>query len=198
MTARFLILLNLFALLLVSNASAGSRAVVRKVPSAYQSYSQRAARLILSNPRIDLLSTHVSGRTDNATAKANIQYVAAGHSARRSSYGTAPGGEVALDPRMLGTMVNLASRGFSYRVTEVAGGSHSRNSLHYRGSAFDVDKINDMEISYGNPHIKQFLGLCRGYGAKQLLGPGDRGHSTHIHAGWAENIAIPQETGSDD
>lgn len=134
--------------------------------------------------RISWLPRQVSGRYDGASALDNIRQASAGHAAKRSSYGTAPGGYVRLDPRMLRAMKVLAREGYTFRVTSMAGASHSRKSRHYAGLAFDVDMINGRKVGWGNPYWRKFLRRCREMGATETLGPGDRGHSTHIHAAW--------------
>ena len=134
--------------------------------------------------RISWLPRQMSGRYDGASALDNIKQVSAGHAAKRSSYGSAPGGYVWLKPRMLRAMKSLARDGYSFRVTSMAGASHSRTSRHYAGIAFDVDYINGLKVGYGNPYWRKFLQRCRELGATETLGPGDRGHSTHIHAAW--------------
>ena len=134
--------------------------------------------------QVTWLPRQVSGRYDGASALDNIRQASAGHAVKRSSYGTAPGGYVRLDPRMLRAMKILVKEGFTFRVTAIAGASHSRTSRHYAGLAFDVDFINGQKVGYGNPHWKRFLARCRELGATETLGPGDRAHSTHTHAAW--------------
>jgi len=106
------------------------------------------------------------------------------NSVKRSSYGTAPGGYVRLDPRMLRAMQTLAKEGYTFRVTSMAGASHSRTSRHYAGLAFDIDLINGCKVGSSSPHWRTVLKRCREMGATETLGPGDKGHSTHIHAAW--------------
>ncbi|HEX6293499.1 MAG TPA: peptidoglycan-binding protein [Herpetosiphonaceae bacterium] len=155
------------------------------VPCSGLTRAQIASR-IQGNGSIGLLNFHVSGVVDRATAQHNIDDTAAGRAARRSSYGNAPGGSVFLDTRMLCGMLRLATDyGFTFRVTEIAGGSHSRNSRHYAGIAFDIDRINGMAVSANNPHVRAFMDRCRQLGAQEVLGPGDAGHATHIHCGWS-------------
>lgn len=154
-------------------------------PKPSYSSSSAMARRILKHPKIILLRRQVSGRNDGASAYDNIRSTANGHAAKRSSYKNAPGGYVRLNRRMLATMLYLADkRGYRYRVTSIAGGSHSRNSRHYSGVAFDVDKINGVKVGYGRPYHRAFRNICRSRGATEVLGPGNRGHSTHIHMGW--------------
>ena len=142
------------------------------------------SRWLIHCGNITWLNCQVSGRRDGATAYDNIYQASQGDPARRSCYGRAPGGSVRLDPRMLRAMRDLAKRGYSFRVTALAGASHSRDSRHYVGVAFDVDTINGHRIAYGNPYWRKFLARCRKLGATETLGPGDRGHSTHLHAAW--------------
>jgi len=184
MLARITLFLSIFASFFLNETFAGGRQIVRKQPSTYKSSSQQLAKAILRHPKIQLLNYHVSGKKDNATADKNIRYAAAGRAARCSYYGRAPGGYTRLDSRMLSTMLTIAKQGNSFRVTEIAGGSHSRKSRHYKGIAFDVDKINGRKVNYRNPHYRRFMKTCRRYGATEVLGPGNRGHSTHLHAAW--------------
>ncbi|NOK57312.1 MAG: peptidoglycan-binding protein [Chloroflexi bacterium AL-W] len=141
------------------------------------------ARSILNNSRITLATVHVSGVKDNATARQNIIDTAAGKPAARSSYGNAPGGSVFLDPRTLNGMLSLA-QSYTYSVSEIAGGSHSSTSRHYDGVAIDVNYINGVHVGSGNQYYRAFMQKCRDLGATQVYGPGDSGHSTHIHCAW--------------
>jgi len=70
------------------------------------------------------------------------------------------------------------------RVTEFAGGSHSSRSRHYLGVAVDIDYINGVKVGYGNPYYKRYMQRARELGATEVLGPGDRNHSSHIHVAW--------------
>lgn len=140
------------------------------------------ARQILGNSRITLATIHPSGVRDNANARQNIVDTANGQLAARSSYGTAPGGRVALDGRMLRGILALADT-YTFRVSEIAGASHSRNSLHYAGVAVDVDLINGRAVAAGDL-AKAFMQRGRGLEAIEVLGPGNPGHSSHIHLGW--------------
>src|SRR5262245_15098651 len=98
---------------------------------------QELAEKIRDNSRIYLATTHPSGVVDNANARQTIVDTANGGQAKRSAYGTAPGGTVWLDPRMLDCMDRLEQvYGYSYSVSETCGGSHSAGSYHYNGTAF--------------------------------------------------------------
>lgn len=143
------------------------------------------ASRILHHPKIKLMRGHVSGKIDTATAYHNISSTAKGHSARRSYYGNAPGGYTTLDARMLKTMLYFAdTKGWTFHVTSIAGSSHSKNSRHYRGLAFDVNRINGVKVGHGKPYYREFMNICRARGATEVLGPGDRAHNTHVHIAW--------------
>jgi hypothetical protein len=142
-----------------------------------------AQAILAEKAQIVLADRHVSGRVDRATALDNIRDGAAGRAAQRSGYENAPGGEVVLDGRMLEALRTLAKE-HSFRVSEIAGGSHSKNSRHYAGVAFDVDQLDGRTVSVANASVKSFMARCRALGATEVLGPGDPGHSSHIHAAW--------------
>ncbi|MFT6861576.1 MAG: hypothetical protein ACJAVK_000128 [Akkermansiaceae bacterium] len=146
------------------------------------------ARWLKNCTQISWLPRQVSGRYDGASALDNINQVAAGQAAKRSSYGTAPGGSVRLNSRMLRAMRDLVKRGYTFRVTAIAGASHSPKSSHYVGVAFDVDTINGERVGYGNPYCRRFLQRCRELGATEIMGPGDRGHATHLHVAWPREL----------
>ncbi|MGO7837224.1 chitosanase [Rhizobium johnstonii] len=157
-------------------------------PSIYERTRPRAAGAmlaarILNHPNITLANAHVSGENDQATAHQNIVDTGAGLEAHRSSYGTAPGGTVRLDPRMLQGLLDLADE-YAFSVSELCGGEHSPGSRHYRGVTADVNVINDRHVSASHPQQAAFRRKCSSLGATQVFGPGDRGHSTHIHAAW--------------
>jgi zinc D-Ala-D-Ala carboxypeptidase len=141
------------------------------------------AKTILRSHRIALATTHPSGVRDNANARQNIVDTAEGRRAHRSCYGTAPCGSVYLNVSMLRGMAALR-RSFTFRVSEIAGGSHSPSSRHYAGKAFDVDVLDGQAVSASNPHVRTFMARCRALGAVEVLGPGDPGHATHLHCGW--------------
>ncbi len=142
------------------------------------------ARRIYYHKHIDLLKLHPSGRRDGATAWHNIVDTANGRPANRSEYGSAPGGVVHLSVRMLKGMLALAES-YSFRVTEIAGGEHSRGSWHYQGTAFDVDIINGQPVNPNSRHWRGFMQRARALGAAEVLGPdNDANHATHVHCAW--------------
>ncbi|WP_169981152.1 hypothetical protein [Tautonia rosea] len=145
--------------------------------------SQDLARQIRDHANITLSTSHVSGVNDSATARKNIVDTAEGRRAQRSNYGNAPGGAVDLDVDMLTGMLGLAGT-YRFRVSEIAGGSHSANSRHYAGVAFDVDQINGRQVNSNNPDYQTFMQIGRTLGATEVLGPGNVGHDTHVHLAW--------------
>lgn len=126
-----------------------------------------------------------SGSSDGADARSNIRDTAAGKPVKRSSYGNAPGSSVYLATRMLEGMLATADR-YSFRVTSIAGGSHSRTSRHYAGISFDADIIDGRSVrSRGSDStVRGFMQNCRNLGATEVLGPGSAGHSSHVHCAW--------------
>jgi hypothetical protein len=173
---------------LASAAVATSLIVLAPATSAHAAGRVDIAKSILKTRGITLATVHESGVSDGATAKKNIQDTAKGKKAKRSNYGNAPGGSVALNKTMLNAMLKLrTSKRFTFKVTEVAGGSHSVGSKHYKGRAFDVGTVNGSKVSLsgsGYTKAKKFMKACKAYGAVLVLGPGDAGHSTHVHCQW--------------
>ena len=150
----------------------------------YPDERTRLAQSLLRNSRVSLLNYHVSGRRDSATARDNLVQTAKGLPAKLSYYGRAPGGTTRLDVRMLRALHILTREGYSFRITELAGGSHSSRSRHYVGVAFDIDFLNGRKVKPGHPTYRRFLQRCRQLGATEVFGPGTRGHSTHLHIAW--------------
>jgi hypothetical protein len=132
---------------------------------------------------ITLYPRQVSGRNDGADALSNIQDAAAGQMVQTSSYGNAAGyGPTSLGQSMLDALLELRQGyGYSFRVTSIAGGSHSPNSYHYQGTAFDVDRIDGVKINGTTHGVREVMMACTMMGASNVLGPGDGGHSSHIH-----------------
>ncbi len=141
------------------------------------------AKQIKDSKRITLATSHVSGKSDQATARQNILDTANGLPAKRSSYENAPGGTVELDAAMLKGMVELSKR-YSFTVSEIAGGSHSKSSRHYAGVAFDASQINAKRVDKKHPNLLDFMKLAKTLGATEVLGPGSPGHEHHIHVAW--------------
>jgi hypothetical protein len=144
------------------------------------------AKQILNTPQIVLDTTLPSGMPpDGADAYANMTETAAGKPATRSSYGTAPGGSTALDPRMLAGLLSMHDKyGWDVEVSCIAGGEHAKNSRHYAGLAVDIWKINGEPVSASHPLYKHVMAALREQGATEVLGPGDPGHAGHVHGGW--------------
>jgi zinc D-Ala-D-Ala carboxypeptidase len=145
----------------------------------------RAAKAIAADPAIVLTTTHVTGHLHYAsTAKQEIADTAAQRMAMRSPWSDVGATPVWLHPATLDAMVRLHTQyGFSYSVTEIAGGDHSRNSWHYRGRAIDVGIVNGVGVSRAH-YPASFMQACRDLGATEVLGPGYPGHDLHVHCAW--------------
>ncbi len=149
------------------------------------------AEKIRDSSSIHLDTTHTSGVVDNANARQTIVDTANGNQAKRSAYGTAPGGSVWLDPRMLDCMDKLVGTyGYTYYVSETSGGSHSAGSYHYDGTAFDTYIINGVGVSSSNPYWTTFNQRCVNMGSIESLGPGYPGHDTHVHNAWGTGAGV--------
>lgn len=142
-------------------------------------------------PRIELADQHPSGAVDAATAFRNIEHTALGGRATRGFPGGGVDGLVDLQPSMLAGMIGLVEEdGYTFFVTEVAGGGHSTHSRHYVGVAFDVGVLNGARVSATNPAVTGFREACSRLGATEVLGPGDLNHDTHVHAAWPRPAAL--------
>jgi hypothetical protein len=140
------------------------------------------AREILANPRVELATVHGSGIRDLATAMRNMQYTAAGSLVRRSSYGRAPGGWVALDLRVL-RLVRTFGRTTDMLVAELAGGSHASRSGHYAGRAVDVTQVAGVRVRRGSGYLS-LVRACQAAGATKVYHPSYDpygGHQNHVH-----------------
>ena len=143
---------------------------------------------ILRNPRITLARLHVSQVVDNATARSEASSQMFGYLAGRSSYAdanhpAAPGGRVMLDVRMLRSLIEL-SRYYTLTIAELAGGCHA-TAAHYRGVAFDANRIDGVPVGVTHPKYRQLMQDCHELGASKVIGPPAAGHATHVHAQWA-------------
>ena len=72
-------------------------------------------------------------------------------------------------------------------ISEIAGGSHSANSRHYAGVAIDITFVGSKPVTASPPDVAEFMQRCRDLGCTEVLGPGDPGHSTHVHAALARH-----------
>lgn len=145
------------------------------------------ARQILANRRITLATVHVSGVRDLGDPMRQMQDLAAGRLVHRSSYGGAPGGYVAVDIRVLRTMLAL-SRVATFTVSEIAGGSHTGGSVHYQGRAVDFDVVNGVSVHRGSGY-GVVVTTCRSLGAVTVFSPSYDpygGHGNHVHCDWGK------------
>ena len=146
-------------------------------PGTANSSAQVASQILAKN-NIALARVHPSSVQDNATAYQNIVDTAAGRQASRSSYGTAPGGTVALRVTMLNALLNIGGT-WSVRVSEVAGGSHlTSGSYHYKGLAFDLDRISGNAVTSAS--AQPVVSRCQSLGASYALFESNN----HVHCQW--------------
>lgn len=172
---------------LSGDASGGNAPLARFAPPASSTNTAVLAQRILDSAAITLATTHSSGNEDNANTRQNIIDTAAGLPARRSSYDDAPGGTIPLNARMLESLLALAEH-FTFAISELVGGRHSPNSRHYVGVAADINVINGRHVSANHPDVNRFTDMCAVLGATEVRGPGDAGHSTHVHAAWPRPV----------
>lgn len=151
--------------------------------AAVRATVHQLASLVNRNPNITFASSHVSGVSDDANAQQNITDAAAGNDVSRSNYQNAPGGTTSLNQDTL-TAMNDLGKDYQYNVSEIAGGSHSVGSQHYGGNAFDVNTINGSGVSSTNADVAGFKQGLNDNGSTLTLGPGNAGHSTHLHGQW--------------
>ena len=129
---------------------------------------------ILKNKKIALAKIHPSGVVDSAFAHQNMCDTRLGHTAKRSHYGTAPGGSVFLQEKLLYAMIQLSKK-YSFRISEIAGASHSSGSKHYRGAAFDIDRINGSSAAH-SALANKFIQLAKSFG----MGTIKESHCIHL------------------
>src|SRR5947207_13876122 len=108
-----------------------------------QAGRQTTAAWIRDNTRITLNTYHPSGISDPAsTARQNIVDTANCQPATTSGYSDVGVTHAWLHTGMLNCMKNMVvTFGYSYTVTEIAGGDHTTGSYHYPGTAFAVGVI---------------------------------------------------------
>lgn len=70
---------------------------------------------------------------------------------------------------------------YSFRIEEFTGASHAEGSVHYKGTAVDINKINGQTASQSNPYFNKFVSDARRLGAKNIITDPAPGHKTYIH-----------------
>ncbi|MER6330764.1 hypothetical protein ABT298_15870 [Streptomyces sp. NPDC001034] len=153
-------------------------------PARPASESARLARSILNTKGITYAGAHVGGTDKASLPKQNLVDVSHGRPARTSPWGHKKGARVALDTRMLTGVLKLNTQyHYRFEISEFVGGEHSSTSKHYAGRAVDVTWINGRHVGKKADH-RGFMNACRKLDATLVLGPGDKGHSTHVHCQW--------------
>ncbi|CCW20160.1 hypothetical protein EBBID32_45310 [Sphingobium indicum BiD32] len=77
----------------------------------------------------------------------------------------------------------LLLEAFGGTITSTTGGKHVKGSYHYKGQAVDFVPAGGM-ASISKDQIRAIADGA-GLQIKELLGPGDKGHSDHFHLAWA-------------
>jgi|WetSurMetagenome_2_1015567.scaffolds.fasta_scaffold56913_2 hypothetical protein len=153
--------------------------------------SSQSATRILANSNVDPATGHKDprGAGDNANAKQNLIDASNGNPVSRSCYGNAPCGTTTLKLNLLTGIEALAASGYSFSISEIAGGSHSATSLHYNGVAIDVNSVNGVHVGLGSmteAEIIAFRNAAYSAGATNVLDPlnAPQYHSNHFHIEW--------------
>ncbi len=172
-------------------AAALFAAVITSTTAFGQANRQANAIYIRDNAGITLDTSHPSGISDpGSTARENIVDTAACRTAQTSAYSDVGVTSVWLHSTMLSSMREMREVfGYTYRVSEIAGGDHSSTSYHYRGTAYDVYVINGVGVSASSSNWRTFNQRNIDNGAIETLGPGDAGHDTHVHNAWPSGTA---------
>jgi len=168
---------------MVAPTPAVMEALSGKAPATGAQATAQEILELAKSGRINLRKDQVSGVKDTASAYDSIAQVAAGKNADTSKYGHAKGKQVELSPKMLEGMKALAEK-YQFNVSSIAGGKHGKNSRHYAGSAFDVNSINGQKVDKNHPDLKAFMRDAKKLGATEVIGPGSKGHSGHVHVGF--------------
>lgn len=128
-----------------------------------------------------------------SSAKQNIIDTSEGKSAWTSTRSDVKRQPVAIDSRLLGTILAISEL-YSIQVNHIAGGDHSSTSKHYQGKAFDIQ-----HRPFEPTKARAIMDVCRAGGAYLIIGPcstysdkvcKDTGyktrddHSGHIHCAW--------------
>lgn len=140
------------------------------------------AKQILADGGITLLHfcgpAYASPRQNLAdTANGGPAYTGGGDVGKKAVY---------LNTSML-TWMRDYGKSNNYRVTAILGCDHSSTSKHYTGTAVDIDLANGQKInttSAGRAMATRIRNSCKAAGARSTLGPGDAGHSGHVHCQW--------------
>lgn len=90
----------------------------------------------------------------------------------------------AAPPVTLREVTSLISSQLGGQITSTTGGRHVKGSYHYSGQGVDFVPKGGMG-SLTKAQIREAFG-AQGIELKELLGPGDKGHSDHFHVAFAK------------
>ncbi|GLF97936.1 hypothetical protein [Streptomyces yaizuensis] len=148
------------------------------------------AEKILANDGISLPNVHASASQDKgSTAQAGIKHSATDKAANTSRFAPARAKKDRLNRVRLNALHKLnASKGFTFRVTLIAGSTHSPDPAHDEGRALDADAIDGSRVSpsgQGLARARKFLRTCTRLGGRMVLGPTiDSAHRVDVHCQW--------------
>ena len=110
---------------------------------------------------------------------AELQKIEESEKALRSSAAARRDGDTATPSQVS----KLLLEAFGGTITSTTGGKHVKGSYHPRGQAVDFVPTGGM----GAISKEQIRAVLQGAGLeiKELLGPGDKGHSDHFHVAWS-------------
>ena len=167
-----------------------SKTEVKKTDAADVKKNENTAKMIKDSKKVEFGEKHPSpsagySKDDDANAIDNITDASNNKPAKTSPYSDVGSTEINLNSAMLAGMKTLSEK-YTFSVSEISGGDHSTGSQHYSGTAFDVTEIDNKPVNINSPNFKAFMKDAKAAGATLTLGPGDKGHGTHVHVEWKQ------------
>lgn len=155
--------------------------------AATQRYERAVRELRLEQQRGSIGAEEYQRQYERLTRQKNAQ-VEAIRAERRNSRRT---GDNPLPSVTLGEVSRLIQSDFAGQITSTTGGRHARNSYHYRGQAVDFVPRGGLG-SLSKDEIRAKLEEA-GIDIRELLGPGDAGHSDHFHVAFGRRRLAPDQ-----
>jgi RHS repeat-associated protein len=159
----------------IKNQTTNTTNITRKAKS-------NTAEKIKQTGNVEFATEHQSGIKDNANAQANINDAANGDKMSTSEYAHPKGAKVALNDNAANAFLSLAEK-YKMSVSEIAGGKHGENSLHYQGKAYDVTHVNGNYMNKESDISKEFVDAARAVGFTVNI----EYEKNHIHLQWGSN-----------